>query len=153
MDFAPLSKTSRVKPYRFASGRSVSVRRPVCLFPCQSYVVGSRALCSWSLSVVGCASALGALPPHLSCAASDRSGWKTPVSQARSAWGCLVPDPVRDRTACGALVCGYAGVSVLLSVWLAMGPQGIHQAKIEMFRLRSRGVKSHRPDPPRIRMF
>lgn len=107
MDFAPLSKTSRVKPYRFASGFSVSVRRPVCLFPCQSYVVGSRALCSWSLSVVGCASALGALPPHLGCAASDRSGWKTPVSQARSAWGFLVPDPVRDRTACGALVCGY----------------------------------------------
>lgn len=48
---------------------------------------------------------------------------------------------------------GMAGVSVLLSVWLAMGPQGIHQAKIEVFRLRSRGVKSHRPDPPRIRMF
>lgn len=24
---------------------------------------------------------------------------------------------------------GMAGVSVLLSVWLAMGPQGIHQAK------------------------
>lgn len=117
MDFALLAKINWVKPYRFISGLSVLVRRPVCLF-----LLGGEGF----VSVAGRASVLGALLPRLGCAASDRSelrpqSARLAVPVASSFWTPfgtglrLVP----------RFVC-TARVSVLLSVCLATGPQAIH---------------------------